>query len=144
MKSVTADNPLRKTITADGPLALDEMFKVGSSIIDGLPAAISAAIVANRPNALETTKPDAVHAVRASASERLDRKPVHEARNGGGDRFARRLRGDKPMRVAAVDSAHLEKSHRKPAIEPKVHEARKAARASQGRRDSTRHRSHLA
>src|SRR5262249_40876012 len=34
LKSVIADNPLRKTITADGPVALEVMFEVGNAVID--------------------------------------------------------------------------------------------------------------
>lgn len=145
MKSVDADNPLRKTITVGGPLALEAMFKAGNSVIDDLPAAISAAGAANRRSEPETVKPNAVRAALASASERLDRKPLHEARNGPGDSFARGLRRDKSkVLVVATNTTHLEKSRRKPAANPKPHDARKAARASEGHHDSTRHRSHLA
>src|SRR5215813_5238309 len=33
VKIILADNPLRKTVTADGPISLEDMFEVGSSLI---------------------------------------------------------------------------------------------------------------
>jgi hypothetical protein len=125
VKSVSADNPLRKTITAQGPVALAKMFEVGSSIIDNVRAAISAAVAAaDRPDASETVKPRAVRTAQASASARVDRKREQEARNGR----------DGSRRLRTADTTHLAKSHAKRAIEPRVHEARKSARVSQGRR----------
>jgi hypothetical protein len=44
VKKVSSDNPLRETITAQGPRLLDDMFKVGNSVIDELSAAIGIAL----------------------------------------------------------------------------------------------------
>lgn len=34
LKAVSADNPLRETITADGPVSLEAMFEAGNSVIE--------------------------------------------------------------------------------------------------------------
>jgi hypothetical protein len=138
VKSVTADNPLRKTITAEGPLALNEMFKVGNSIIDDLQGAINAALVVNRTDTSEPTRSDAVRTARASAHERVDRKLVRETRVVG---FARHGRKDKAELVAVAGLAHREKSHANVAMELRAHEAHKGSR---GRRASSRRRPRLA
>ena len=35
MKIILADNPLRETVTADGPISLEDMFEVGYLLIAG-------------------------------------------------------------------------------------------------------------
>jgi hypothetical protein len=35
VKIILADNPLRETVTADGPISLEDMFEVGYSLIVG-------------------------------------------------------------------------------------------------------------
>jgi hypothetical protein len=122
IKSVIADNPLRKTITADGPVVLDEMFKVGNAVIDDPAAAAEAA----------TVPPAVVRATLLSPSVRLDRRSWHAARNGHGQSFAR------AARVSALDARSLAKIRRHPAAVPKMH---RAARTAEGHREPPRRRS---
>jgi hypothetical protein len=146
IKSVVAEHPLRKTITAQGPIELAEMFKVGSAVIDNLPAATDGAVAANRPNEAETIRPHVVHAL-ASTSERLVHRPVHEARNRRGDAFAERARKGKTktkLLALAMDTRRGERSRSKAALEPKTHESRRAARAAESHHGPVHHRSHLA
>ena len=130
IKSVVPDNPLRKTITAQGPLALEEMFKVGNAIIDDLAAAIRVAVAGNRAQESEAIRPNLVRAARVSASARHDRGHLHDARNRLAGAFARAARTDKKkMRILAADARKLEKVHRKSAEVRKTRDPRKAARA---------------
>ena len=39
LKIILAENPLRETVTADGPLDLDSMFEVGNSVIESMASA---------------------------------------------------------------------------------------------------------
>src|SRR5215467_4323990 len=145
MKVVVSDNPLRKTITGAGPISLEKMFKVGESIIDNL--VTSVASIVNRREDTDVIRHHMARTARVAASqhvaasERLGRKHVREAHNVA----TRAKRGEKTkMVVVAANLRHEEKSHRKTQAEAKLHEPRKSARGSEGRRDSTRHRSHLA
>jgi hypothetical protein len=142
LKMVVADNPLRRTITANGPVALEEMFKVGQSVIDDL-AAVIHAVAGDRPTEPDAARPRVVHA--ALASERPDRTHLHGGRNGAGEAVARTTSRDKrKMLVLAMNTQHLDKSRRKAAAEPKTHVSRKAARTAAGHHESPRHHSHLA
>jgi hypothetical protein len=142
LKMVVADNPLRRTITADGPVALEEMFKVGQSVIDD-PAAASLAVAADRPTESDAARPRLVHA--ALASERADQKHLHGDRTGPGGAAARAVaRNKSKMLVVAMNTQHLDKSRRKAAAEPKTRVSRKAARTAAGHHEPPRHRSHLA
>src|SRR5262249_22557034 len=49
IKAVCVDNPLRKTILAEGPIDLEEMFKVGNWFVDNAPEATCIAVAAKRP-----------------------------------------------------------------------------------------------
>ena len=131
IKSIVDANPLRKTITADGPLLLEEMFKVGQSVIDDPAAAVSVAAAANRPNESEAVRPHVIRAALGSASKRLDRGSSHEARNHRRDAVvARDVRKAKTkMALLASETRHLDKSRRKPA-DSKTHDSRKAARVA--------------
>jgi len=141
-KGVADDSPLRKTITAQGPVQLDAMFTAGSSIIDDMAGAISVAKAAGRPAEQEDTKPNVIRVASASrehlaraSHDRLERTPLREARHRPG----------KAKLVAlAMNVRHEEKSHRGPAEEAKVREPHRAARAFEGHRDSTRRHTHLA
>jgi hypothetical protein len=135
IKSVIADNPLRKTITAEGPVALEEMFEAGNSVIDDPAAAAES----------DSIRPALVHLALASPSERLDRRPLHQVRSGHGQVFARATPKTKAkMLVAAIDTKSLAKSRRKPAADPRPHDARRAARTAEGHREPPRHHSHVA
>ena len=133
-KGVAADSPLRKTITAQGPVELDEMFKVGNAVIDDPSAAIRVAEGAGRPTEREATRPTLIR-VASAAHEHSARASLHEERNRAG-----RAR----MAALAMTMRHEEKSRRGPAEEAKMREPHKAGRAFAGHRDSTRRRSHLA
>jgi hypothetical protein len=136
IKSIIAENPLRKTITAGGPVALEKMFEVGNAVIDDRTEAEDS----------DTRRSAGVRVALASASERTDRKPSHQARSRHGQVLARATPKDKAkMLVAALDAKSLAKSRRnKPAADPKPHDVRKAARTAEGRREPPRHRSHVA
>jgi hypothetical protein len=131
-KMILPGNALRKTITGEGPVALEEMFKAGNSLIDNLPAAIRIAAAANKPEGLATIKPNVVGEAGVSMSERLGPRHLRQARNGAGDAFAPGRRTDKAKTIILVsnDVGHLEKSH--PKMSARTHH------------DSTRHRSHSA
>jgi hypothetical protein len=131
-KIVSPDNPLRKTITGEGPLTLGEMFKVGNSVIPNLSAAIRVAVAANKPEDSSATRPNVVGEAAVSMSERLSPRRLRQARNGSGDAFARGRRTDKTKTIilASNDVGHLEKSHLKV--------------SARNHHDSTRHRSHSA
>jgi hypothetical protein len=135
LKSVIADNPLRRTITADGPVALEEMFEVGNAVIDD-PAAAEEA---------DTSRPTVVRVALASASERLDRGLSHVARSGPRQVLARAAsKAKSKMLVSAIDARSLAKSRRKPGADPKPHDARRAARTAEGHREPPHRRSHVA
>ena len=143
IKIASSASSLRKTITAEGPIQLEEMFKVGDAVIAGSMAASGIAVAANQPNQSNVMRPDVVRA--ALRSEHLDRKPWHQARHGPGSAFARAAQRDKAQRLAmAIDMRHLEKFRRKPAVESKTQNSRKAARAPAAHRGLTHRRSHLA
>src|SRR5262249_44755643 len=134
-------------ITAEGPLQLAEMFKVGSSVIDSLPAAIDIAAAANSTRDSAAIRTHAVREARASASARLDRGDLHQARHGSGDVSARMRWALRTKRIvlAKNDASNAEKSHRTIREEARAHGTSKAAQgAAQGRHVSTRRRSKMA
>jgi hypothetical protein len=138
VKKVASDNPLRETITAQGPRLLDEMFKVGNSVIDELSAAISVAL------SLKAEQPPAsrLAPVREAAertSGRLRRGQLQQAARAG-----RRV-ATKAVMVANLDARHPAKSHRKASDEAKPHGLRKQTAASaESRQGSARRRSRSA
>jgi hypothetical protein len=133
--SIESSNPLRKTITAAGPAALEEMFKAGSAVIDR-----SAAVAANRPNESDTAT---THVARTAPAP--DRRPSRAAHNGSGHDLTRVARKEKPkIVVASLESRHVDKPHRKAEPEPKTHESHKAARGAEHHREPPRRHSRLA
>jgi len=130
-RMVLPDNPLRKTITGEGPLTLEEMFKVGNSVIASLSAAIRVAVAANKPENSAAIRPNVVGETAVLVSERLGPRHLRQARNGSSD-FAPRRRSvqTKTIILANNEPGHLEKSRRKPTAE--------------SRHYYTRHRSHSA
>ena len=147
IKKVTANNPLRATITAQGPTRLEDMFKVGSSIIDGLLAAITSVVAPDKAEHAAATRPHAVHAAAAARSERRGRGQAHQPRGASGTavaRLGRRLQ-TKTIILANVDARHVEKSSRKTRDDAKADRSRKTTAASaESRHDSTRRRSRSA
>jgi hypothetical protein len=70
LKIVGTHNPLRDTITADGPLSLEDMFEVGDSIIenatifaDNIPNEVPAHLVVHESKAAKSREPLAASAV---------------------------------------------------------------------------------
>ena len=142
LKMVVAENPLRRTITANGPVALEEMFKVGQWVIDNL-AALRQAVADDRSTDSDAARPHVVHAALASAH--IERTHLRGARTGAGDAVARTASRDKrKMLVLAMNTQHLDKSRHKAAVEPKTRGSRKAARTAAGHHEAPRHHSHLA
>ena len=134
IKSVIADNPLRKTITAAGPVALEQMFAAGASVIDD-PAAAEEA---------DSVRPAVVRVALASGSERLDRRLSRVARSGHHQILAGATSKDRSkMLVSAIEVRSLAKSRRKPVADPK-HDAHRAARTAEGHREPPHRRSHVA
>jgi len=145
IKMVCPDNPLRETITAEGPIELAEMFKVGNAVIDDPPAVTCVTVAANRPDDPDAIRPHVIRAASVAAPERLDRKHMHEARKVAANAFARARQSEKArMLMVATDLRLGEKSHGKARAEVKMREPRKAPRGSEGHHEPTRHRSHVA
>jgi len=130
-KMVLPDNPLRKTITGEGPLTLAEMFKVGDSVIPNLSAAIRVAVAANKPEDSAAIRPNAVGEAAVSVSERLAPRHLRQARNGSSD-FAPSRRSVKTKTIILVSNepGHLEKSHRKPSAESRHYYTRHRSRSA--------------
>jgi hypothetical protein len=139
VKKVASDNPLRETITAQGPRLLDEMFKVGNSVIDELSAAISVALSlkAEQPSA---SRPGPVREAAERTSGRLRRGQSQQAARAG-----RRVVATKAVVVANLDARHPAKSGHKASDEAKPHGLRKQTAASaESRQGSARRRSRSA
>jgi len=105
IKAVCPDNPLRKTITVEGPIDLEEMFKVGNWFVDNSPAATCIVVDANRPADTQAVPLHGAPAASAAAPTRSDRKHLHEARNVAGDAStrARRWSDEELMSMVAAD-----------------------------------------
>jgi hypothetical protein len=129
-RMVLPDNPLRRTITGEGPLELEEMFKVGNSVILNLSAAIGMAVAANKPED-SAIRYNVAGDAEVSMSERRGARHWRQARKGSGN-FAsgRRRLKSKTIVLANNDAGHLEKFHRKV--------------SGESRRSYTRHHSHSA
>jgi hypothetical protein len=144
-KGVPASEPLRKTITAQGPIDLAQMFEIGDSLIDDLPKAISTAMTIN-----EHKGSAGVRVAAASPSEGVHVAhvhQVHQARNRLSEGLGRHGRNakSKTIMVAKNEARATERSHEKRADEAKAHGMRKAARTPGERdRDTPRRRSHMA
>ena len=124
---VAAGNPLRGTITADGPARLDEMFKVGGAVIADLPAAIGSAEAANNAEHSTAARPNVVREAARMAT-----------------RSGRRIEARRTL-VASLDARHLAKSHRPAAVEAKTARLHRVGPASaESRHDLTRRRSRSA
>ena len=142
MAKVVPDNPLRKTITAHGPVALEEMFEAGNAVIAELPAAIAVAAAVNNERGR-------VFQEAAGSSSDGDHHSAHHARSRLTEALAR-SRGGRGVKtntivVAKNEVRSTEKSHGKRFEEAKVHGSRKAAPASRvSHRDTPRRRSHVA
>src|SRR5262249_35067924 len=144
IKMVCPDNPLRETITAEGPIALAEMFKVGDSVIDDPPAVTCVTVAANRADQ-DAIRPHVNRAASVAASERFDRTQMNAARKVAADAFARAGQRAKARTLMVATAVRLgEKQHGKAPAELKIREPRTAARGSEGHRDWTRHRGHVA
>jgi hypothetical protein len=130
-KMVLPENPLRKTITAEGPLQLDEMFEAGNSLIDSLPAAVTVAVAANKLEESEAIRLNLLGKSALSISQLLRPRHLRQARKDSGD-FAPGWRSVKTKKIILVDNdaRHPEKSYRKT--------------SGERHQDFTRHRSHSA
>jgi hypothetical protein len=136
VKKVSSDNPLRETITAQGPRLLEQMFNVGNSVIDELSAAIGVALGMNKAERSAASRPAPVREAAVQTSARFRRGPLHPSVRAG-----RRV-ATRAVVVAELEARHLEKVHRKASGDAKTHGPRKLQAASaEGRRDSARRRS---
>jgi hypothetical protein len=89
LKIVLADNPLRDTVSADGPLDLDNMFEAGNDVIESMESAAAS---------LARAEPVTVHILEASA-----KAPEKGAQVELNRRTGRSLRGS---RVTARSARH--------------------------------------
>jgi hypothetical protein len=112
VKKVPPNNPLRETITAQGPRLLDEMFKVGNAIIDELSAAINEAFAVRTAEHTGAAGPGLVRTAAVSRSERFHRRPWAQAVRAG------RGIARKPVVLASLEPRH-EKSARKSDEKPR-------------------------
>lgn len=139
VKKVSSDNPLRDTITAQGPRLLDEMFKVGNSVIDELTKAISVAFGVTKPEQTAASRPAPVREAAERTSTRVRRGQLQQTARTG-----RRL-ASKAVAVANLDARHAEKSRRKGSDDAKPRGQRKLQAASaETRQGSARRRSRSA
>jgi hypothetical protein len=104
IRSVCPDNPLRKTITAERPIDLAEMFKVGDQIIDNPPEASCAVVATNRQEEADAIPPGPALEASLAAPARPGRKHSHEAHDVVDNAFAGARWSDKElMRMVAAD-----------------------------------------
>lgn len=148
-KGVPAGGPLRKTINAQGPIDLAQMFKVGEALIDDdLPKAIRLAEAINvhqEPVRVASNSPsEGVHVAHAhhehEAHHRLSQMATRHGRKTKSVMTAKNGRKTKSVMVAKNETRAVERSHEKRADEAKAHAVRKATRD----RDTSRRRSHVA
>ena len=137
VKKVAPDNPLRGTITAQGPRLLDDMFKVGGSIIDELSAAIGEAFAVRTAEHAAAVKPGTTRAVVARA-EPFRHTPSRQTARAG------RSVATKPIVLAGLDLRHREKSGRKPDQMKARGLSKIRSAAAEGRQGTSRRRSHSA
>ena len=137
-KEIVPDNPLRKTITAVGPVALEAMFKAGNALINDLPAAIAVAAAVNNQKGSMLRE--------AAVSSDDDRHSLHRERSRVSEALARPRGGRsvkaKTIVLAKYEAKLTEKSHAKRLDEAKSHGSRKAS--GESHRDTSRRRSHVA
>src|SRR5262249_3299876 len=128
---VLPDNPLRKTITGEGPVQLEEMFKVGNSVIPNLSAAIRVVVAANKPEDLAAIRPDMVGGAAVPRSERLGPRRLRRAHNGSGD-FDQGGRSVKTKTIILSndDAGPKEKSRRKTPVESHRYHSRHRSRSA--------------
>jgi hypothetical protein len=139
VKKVSSDNPLRETITAQGPRLLDEMFKVGNSVIDELAKAISVALGVTKAEQAAASRPAPVREAAERTSTRVRRGQLQQTARAG-----RRL-ATKAVAVAKLEVPRAEKSRRKAPDDAKTHGQRKLQAASaESRQGSARRRSRSA
>ena len=143
LEKVVPGDRLRQTITADGPVTLDAMFRAGNTVIADLPAAISVAATVNNQRGsmyAETT---------GSAPEEVERGHEHHGRHRFAEALARAERTvktktktkTKTIVMAKNEAKVLERSTHKRAEEAKTHAPHKAGRTrGEGDRDSPRRR----
>lgn len=138
IKEIVPDNPLRKTITAEGPVALEAMFEAGKSVIDALPAAISVAAAVNNQKGSVLRE--------AAVLSDGDHRSLHHARSRLSEALTRPRGGrsvkEKTIVLAKYEAKLTEKSHAKRLDEAKAHGSRKAS--GESHRDTSRRRSHVA
>jgi hypothetical protein len=79
-KAVCRDNPLRNTITAQGPIDLEEMFQVGNWFVENPPLPCIV-VAADRPADAEAITPHAAYAALIASPAHSDRKHLHQTRN---------------------------------------------------------------
>jgi hypothetical protein len=130
-RMVSPNSPLRKTITGEGPLQLEEMFEVGNSVILSLSAAIRVAVAANKPANSAASRPNVGGEAAVSLRDPHGPRHLREARKGSGD-FAPDRRGvkTKVIILANNDAGHLEKSRRKMSAERHHYHTRHRSRSA--------------
>jgi hypothetical protein len=110
LKIILAENPLRETITAAGPVSLEGMFEAGNSLVEGA-ADITGAVGKDSPVRATVLASANVKAQRPSRNREDDEdgdddKPKHK-RNGRVADIAGAVGKDLPVRVTAQASASV-------------------------------------
>jgi hypothetical protein len=134
VKKVSSDNPLRETITAQGPRLLDDMFKVGNSVIDELSAAIGIALGVTKAEQSAASRPAPAREAADRTSARVRRGQSHQAARAW-QRVA-----TKAVVLANLDARHAEKPRRKASADSKTRGLRKVQAASAENRQGSAHR----
>jgi hypothetical protein len=113
LKIILADNPLRETITAAGPVSLEVMFEAGNSLVES-PGDISVGKDSPvRATVLASANVKAQRPSRNREDDEDDDKPKHK-RNGRVADIAGAVGKDLPVRATAQASASLKAKQRLP------------------------------
>ncbi len=114
MLKVSTENPLRATITADGPAQLDQMFKVANAVIVDLPTAIGMAQAANTADHSAANRTNVAEPA-AARPERFAHDALRRFRAAAAGAHAQAWRrmGTKKIMLAGLAVRQLEKSQRK-------------------------------
>jgi hypothetical protein len=113
LKIILADNPLRETITAAGPVSLEVMFEAGNSLVESL-GDITGAVGKDSPVRATVQVSDNVKAQRPSRNREDDEdddKPKHK-RNGRVADIAGAVGKELPVRATAQASASVKAKQR--------------------------------
>jgi hypothetical protein len=134
LKMVTVENPLRETVSADGPLDLETMFEVGTAVIEGQASAIDVAGV-GMPVRMASLQVSPVAKLRearqrTTASGKAHRQARIKAGHSkmarrSGDKHGVRTAGGRSLTIMAEERRQTRKSrHASASLDVKKHQAK--------------------